>query len=154
MERRRLWELSCPVKDILLWTSLDWREALSIAEASGIDIAIPEGLTRENPHAVACALHHVCHDPNPFAIRLDALLDTLHEDSVARVRDSDPEEIAGWLRLDLADLPIPFPALAWAVVADPRPAMRRIEAWLFWRLQIEGLRALAFGKIEVVEVPA
>ena len=154
MERRRLWELSCPVKDVLLWTSLDWREAPSIADASGVDVELPRGLTRDDPHAVACALHHACHDPNPFAVRLDALLEKLHEDAVARVRETDPEAIAAWLRRDLADLPVPFPGLAWAVVADPRPGMRRVETWLFWRLQIEGLRALAFGKVELVQVPA
>jgi hypothetical protein len=152
MERRRLWRLSCPVKDALLWTSLDWREALAFAEASGAPLEYPAGLSRNHPHAVIAALHQRCHDPNPLAVRLDALLESLHEDAVRRVEESGVEEVASWLRRDLPDFPLPLPGLIWAVARDPRPRMRSVEAWLTWRTQVEGLRALAFGKVDVIEV--
>jgi hypothetical protein len=147
MMRRRLWELSCPVKDVLLWCGLDWREALAIAEASGAPVE-----ERDTPHVVAGALHHLCHAPTPFARRLEAWLESLHEDAVRAVDGAPAEEVAAWTRRELADFPHPFPALAWAIARDPRPELRRVEAQLLWRLQVEGLRALAFGKVELIEV--
>jgi hypothetical protein len=152
MDRRRLRDLGCPVKDVVLWTSLDWREALAVAEAAGVALEFPAGLGRDDAHAAVCALHHGVHVSAELGDRLDALLESLHEEAAAAVAARPAEEVAGWLRGDLARLPWTPAALAWAVARDPRPAMRPVEAWLVWRLQVEGLRALAFGKVEIIEV--
>jgi hypothetical protein len=154
VDRRRLRDLSCPVKDVVLWTSLDWREALGVAERAGVRLQYPPGLGREHPHAVVCALHHGVHGSEVLAERFDALLESLHEEAAAAVEAREPEDVAAWLRADLCDLPLPAAGLAWALARDPRPGMRPVEAWFFWRLQIEGLRALAFGKVEIIEIGA
>lgn len=154
MERRKLGELSCPVKDVVLWISLDWKEALAVAERAGATLEYPPGLGREHPHAVVCALHHGIHAEEGLAGRFDALLESLHAEAVTEVAARAPEEIAAWLRRDFADLPVPAAGLAWALARDPRPELRAVESWFFWRLQVEGLRAFAFGKVEIIEVGA
>ena len=92
MKRRRLQELSCPVKDVVSWASLDGREALAAAEAAG------------------------------------------------EVESRDPAELAA--------------GLARGPARDPRPSLRPLQFWFFWRLQVEGLRAFAFGKVEILEAGA
>lgn len=85
MGRRRLGELACPVKDVVLWTSLDWREALAVGERAGVALKVPAGLGRDHPHAVVCALHHGIHGAGGLEERFDALLESLHEFAFGRV---------------------------------------------------------------------
>ena len=44
MPRRRLWELSCPAKDAVLWTSFDRDELLRIADAVGFELEFRRSL--------------------------------------------------------------------------------------------------------------
>jgi hypothetical protein len=149
--RKRLADLCCAVKDAILWTSLDWREARGLAERAGIELCYPPGLGREDAPAVACAVHHAVHGCAAFAARLDALLASLHGDALEVIGSRSPEEIASWTKGDFAALPLPAAGLLWAVAADPRPELRPVEAWLTWRIQVEGLRAWSFGRVEILE---
>lgn len=152
MTRRNLWQLSCPAKDAILGTSLDARELLAFADAAGANLEFPPGTSRDLPHAAALAVHHACHEPNPFAKKLDALLERLHEEAVRIIESGPLARVLTWIRGDLADLPVPFAGLLWALARDPRDEARTLESWLLWRLQNEGFRALAFGKVELIEI--
>lgn len=152
MRRRRLRELGCQAKDVVLWTSLDADEARALAEAAGVELCYPGDRSRGRPHGVICAIHRAVHESEALAHSLDAWLEEMHADAVRAVEAREPEEVAEWLQGDLDRWPFPASGLAWALARDPRCAMRPVESWLLWRLQVEGLRALAFGKVEIIEV--
>lgn len=138
MERRRLWQLSCPVKDAALWTPFEIREALDVFDRTGLELELPAGTSRDVPHATACAPRHACHSPNPFSPRMEALLDEPHEGAMEAVEAAAPD----WIRRDLAEWPVSFAGLACALA----------RSWLDWRPRLEGPRTPAFGKVEPIEV--
>lgn len=97
-------------------------------------------------------LHRACEGPSEFARRADAQLDALHSDAALELALKPVDEILPWISTPHAARPWPLPAFLWALASDPRPAARALEAGLVWRLVVEGLRAAAFPKVELIEV--
>lgn len=151
MHRKRLWQLPCPSRAAVLWTSFTWEELLAISDGLGIELELcrlPDPTARAT--AVIDAVHFVLREPGPLSDRLEDHLDQVHEATILRISAMTPEEVLGWCPVDLASIPEPLAALVWAVVSDEREEMRPVEDCLFWRLYTQGLRALAFGKVEVI----
>ena len=150
MKRRRLWELSCPAKDAVLCTSFDRDELLRIAAATGVELDFPAGLPPESGCSVERAVHEACHSENAFSLRLEEILDGVHEETLRDVAQWGAERVGAILSHDLTRLAPVLPGLIWAVVTQGGPGFRRVETCLLWRVQTEALRVLAFGKVEVV----
>lgn len=153
MLRRRLWEVSCSAKDAVLWTSFTWEELRQLAERSFFPLDYPPAGARADASVfVVSAVHKACDERNAYSERVDRLLEDLHGDSALVVATTPADEAADWIGAELSSLPVPLPGLIWAVVSDPRPEMRAVEGGLLWRLHTEGLRRIAFGKIELVAI--
>ncbi|HXG63231.1 MAG TPA: hypothetical protein VNO22_17810 [Planctomycetota bacterium] len=153
MTPRPLWELSCAAKDAVLSTSFTWQELELLAREAGVPLE--DALPGESPArapAVLNAAHNACADRNPFSERLQDILEAVHEEAVLRVATTSTDEILERCLQELADLPVPLAGFLWAVLTDPRESMRPAESCLLWRIHTEGARALAFGRVEVIEV--
>ena len=153
MKRRHLWELPCPARATVLWTSFTWQELRQIARGLGILLRLqplPDPSARAT--AVMGAVQHLCAQAGALTERLEDLLAAAHEDAVLQVEARDPDELMQWCPVELARSPVAIAGLIWAVASDPRPELRRIEDCLSWRLYTQGLRALAFGKVEVIAI--
>jgi hypothetical protein len=153
MKRARLWEISCAARDAVLWTSFTWEELRQVANRMGFALEDPatRGLPDPAP-AIMAAVHRTCDERNDFSDRVEEILRESHERTVRHVGSTPPEEVIPWLGMDLDRLPVPLAGLIWAVVTDPRPPMRALQRGLLWRLSVEGLRAIAFGRVELIEV--
>lgn len=153
MRRRRLWEVSCAAKDAVLWTSFTWEELKQLAERTFFPLDYPpasEGA--DSSVAVLSAVHRACDERNAFSERVDRILEEMHRDTALRIATTPPDEIVPWISAELGGLPVPLPGLIWTVVTDPRESLRPLEGGLIWRLHTQGLRMLAFGKVELIAV--
>jgi hypothetical protein len=152
MQRRRFRDLSCAAKDAAVWTSFAWEELRDLAVRMFYPLDEPAGSTPGSAVAVMCAVHRACDEENTFSGRIEELLEEMHEETVLRVAATAPDELISWLGADLSKLPLPLAGFVWAVVSDPRESMRILEQGLLWRLHAEGLRTLAFGKVELITI--
>jgi hypothetical protein len=153
MNHRKLWEIRCVSRDAVLWTSFTWEELEHLARGIGYELEYPR-LPHPSAKVVAAmsAIHRAGDVQNLFSERVDELLIERHEQSLQRVATASADDVLGWCTRALEDAPYPVPGLIFAAAVDPRHSMRPVEDFLVWRLQIEGFRAVAFGKVEVIEV--
>lgn len=153
MQRRKLWEVACSAKDAVLWTSFTWEELKQIADHSFFPLDYPPAAAGSDASVpVLSAVHRACDERNAFSERVDRMLEEAHRDAALLVATTPADEIVPWIGAELSALPVPLAGLIWAVVSDPREGLRAVESALLWRLHTEGLRRIAFGKVELVEV--
>lgn len=123
MDRRRLRQLSCPAKDAVLCTSFDRDELLRIAAATGVEPDSPEGLDPSSACAVQRAVHEACRSENPFSLRLEEILDGVHEETLRDVAEWGPDRVGSILHHDLSRLGPVLPGLLWAVATQSGPRL-------------------------------
>lgn len=155
LKPKALWELPCPARDAVLWTSFTWGELATLADAAGFHLEGPGPLSpAARRWALMGAIHQSCAEPNPLSRRLQEMLETVHEAATLRLATSATDEVLAWCVGDLGLAPVPLAALVWGVATDPREAMSEARKTLLWRLFLEGLASLAFGKVELIEIPS
>jgi hypothetical protein len=153
MLRRRLWEVDCVLRDTILHSSFTRDELEALVQAGTDEAEEGDGdAPCERSFRVTRWAHELTGDANPLSERLDETLSETHDRALALVATFAPGEVLAWIRGDLGSIPISLPAMIWAVAVDPRPCMAAIRGCLLSRLLTEGVRVLAFGKVEVIHV--
>lgn len=137
----RIGSLPCAAVDLVLAAAFDWRELHNLLASCGdsVEEVCPAPLAEEDRTLVGA--HALAHRHGRFARRLDALLEALFGDVVARVRAAEPARLA-WscLREPLPDS-AELAALVWAVLTDERPALAPLGPLLLARANLVALRA-------------
>ena len=153
MNRIKLWDVSCSTRDAILATSFTWEELENISACLGFEMEPPkfhEDSCRGS--IVLLNAHRICHSRNVFSEHLQTILDSIHSEAIEFLNGKKQFIAFQWATGDLEKLPVSLPGLMWALASDPRSEMRSVEQSLLWRSQTEGFRALAFGKVELIEV--
>lgn len=148
--RRPVWDASCCSLDVVLWMTFTADELASELERYAITPVSNDTATREV--SIFVPAHQVCRGPSCAADHLTHRLDDRYAEALAWVEDAAPGNVQALCLGAVDELPFALPALLWAILRDPRPQMRAPEAMLVWRAQTEGLRALSFGKVELISV--
>lgn len=148
--KRALWEMSCCSLDVVLWMTFTAEElAAELARFSVRPVPNPAATPEV---AIFVPAHQHCRGPSLPAEHLAERLDQIHAEAIEWVATQDPIELRSACMGALANLPVAIPGILWAVARQAGEVNRTLEAMLVWRAQTEGLRALAFGQVELVAV--
>ncbi|MGE3163744.1 MAG: hypothetical protein AB7O52_02475 [Planctomycetota bacterium] len=150
MRERNLWNMPCPLRDTILWSSFTIDELERMATAARHPLRRFDHL--EPQVSVMIAAHRACSSDNAFARACQAALDQRASRVMAWVASATELESYSVSRGPTEQMPATLPEFLWAVARDPRPELARVEQVLEWRLTVEGVRQYSFGKVELIAI--
>lgn len=149
---KHLWELDCFAKDTVLSLAFEWQELLRLCRQR---YETPEQIQSSDSlpdYQVLSVTHALCHCPTGLAQELEQVLNDRYEETIEQVRAQEPWQLEPYIRTAELTKLTPLAGWVWAVLTDPREGLRKAQQILLHRIKLAGLRALAFGKVELVEV--
>ncbi len=148
--QRNIWEISCRLRDLIIWSSYTPEELEQLARA--VRTPLETCACIEKRVAVMIAVHRACSTENPFSRRIQRDLDARYKPALDWVAKTPVMVQFQISRGRLDDLPTDLPDLVWAVARDGREQLADTEITLSWRLMVEGARLFTFGQVEFIEV--
>lgn len=140
--RRRIWEIGCIGIDAVLASSFDSDELPAIDAAfhsARVSPAAP-GLTLPQDLLAFGIAHHLCHDENPYSCKIEKRLDAMHAVAVRAMERIAPEQVLASCYGAVEENREDIPGLIWAILTDPRLALRRWDAYWVHALVHRSLR--------------
>jgi hypothetical protein len=152
VHRKRLWELDCLAKDTILSLAFEWQELLRLCQHW---YETPEQMQSNDSlpdYQALSVTHALCHCPTGLAQELERVLNDRYEETIEQVQAQELWQLEPYIRTaELTEL-TPLAGWVWAMLTDSRDELRKAQQILLHRVKLAGLRALAFGKVELVKV--
>jgi len=129
--RRRIWEIGCIGIDAVLASSFDSDELPAIDAAfhsARVSHAVP-GLILPHDLLAFGIAHRLCHGENPYSCKIEKRLDAMHAVAVQVVERMGHEHALASCYGAEEENRQDIPGLIWAILTDPRPALRQWDAY-------------------------
>jgi hypothetical protein len=147
--RKKIWELNCLHKDLILTTSFGREELEGLCREHGVEVGPPGGVCKTHwDITLFQEAHQHCHDETPFALAVQQMLDHRYRAMVDGYYAMDLGEVIEKCFGQPLEKQADLPALLWALGLDDRPGVARMVHAFFLRLLVESGRNTAFGSRE------
>ena len=146
-DRKRIWEVSCFHKDVILVSSFEREELVRIAEHH--TLCTPGHAEFPGDMGIFHHVHTHCHDQSPLAEEVQATLEGSHRRFLARYLLWVYEEVQQKCFSEPLSMQTDLPGLIWAIGTDARPRFECMGHPFLHKTVAESIREKVFGSREL-----